>query len=105
MHFIQVIAVEDLLSIGRPTSTNNTNRTLFTFRPNDQDEPAPNRTDRNESILSDRMFVVKNLQVLDAGMEEFTCFLEADSMLPLVRQILRMIPCDLHRPECTPLGH
>ena len=80
-----------------PTSTNDTNGVLVLLHPNDQDQPSSNRTDGNEAILEHRMLVVKDLQIVDARLKEFAGFFETDAVLSLVREILRMVPRDLHR--------
>jgi len=42
------------------------------------------------------MLDIKNLDVVDAGLKQLAGFLETNAMSPLVREVLRVIPRELH---------
>jgi hypothetical protein len=67
-----------------------------TLRPDHQDEPAPDWTDRDESIFRHGMLVVKDLEVIHTRLEQVARFEEPDAMLPLIRPVLCRVPLDLH---------
>jgi len=66
------------------------------FRPNDENETAPDWTNCDESVLGDGVLRIKDLEVVVAGPEECAGFFEADFVFSLVREILRFIPHYLH---------
>jgi len=43
------------------------------------------------------MVVIKNLEIVNARVEQCTGFFEADTVLLLIRKILGTVPLDLHR--------
>src|SRR4029078_7504362 len=56
----------------------------------------PNWSDRNEAIFRARMLLIKDLKIVYARTKQLTCFGEANTMLPLIRAILAIVPRELH---------
>jgi hypothetical protein len=83
-----VSEVKGLLTSCCPSSADDPDEVLIALSPDDQHEAAPNRPDRNESILGDRMLLVVNLEVVDFRSKKLGGFVKTDSMLSLVREVL-----------------
>jgi hypothetical protein len=96
MHFFQMSGVQHSLVMRRPSRADDANDLVVTFRPNDHDDSLSDRADRDETILDQRMLAVVNLEIVDARPKELSGFFEADAVAALIRQILRIVPRDLH---------
>ena len=88
--------IETALVRCRPTSADDSNDVVVALRPNNQNQTASNRSDRNEPIFVERMLVVKNLEVVDERTKQLRRFLETDAMLSLVGETFGVVPRDLH---------
>ena len=87
------------------TCTDDANRLLVTLGPNDEDDAARDRSNRDETILVMGVLFVKNLEAVGARKEQSSCFLKGHSMLLPVRTILRLVPDYPHRDQDgTPLA-
>jgi hypothetical protein len=83
-------------ALGRPMSADDPHRLLVPFGVDDENEAGSQRTDSDEAVLLVRMDLVEDLQIVLSTGEEGTRFLEGDTVLPLVHNVLGLIPDDPH---------
>lgn len=70
----------------------------------DDYEAAIDWADRDESVLSLGMVVVKDLQILSTRFEELPRLRERQAVLLLVAEILLVVPLGIHKPGAEPLA-
>jgi len=86
-----------LLASGRPARRDDPHDVAVTFGPDNHDQPAPNRSDRDEAILDVGMVVIEVLEIVDTRAEQLTGLLEGDAVVFLVGKILGTVLGDPHR--------
>lgn len=88
--------VKSLLALVSPASTDDASRLVVALSPHDKNQTTCNRANREETILSLRVGLIEDLEVVAASGEQLLGLLEGDAMLSLICEILGLVPFDSH---------
>jgi hypothetical protein len=91
-----VRAVQHLLAVVGKSGAKDSDSAFFSFRVDDDHEPAIDRPDGEEPIFEFRMPLVEDLEIVDPGLEEPLGLREGQTVLSPVAPVLRRIPLELH---------
>jgi hypothetical protein len=91
-----VRAVQNLLAFVGHSGAKDSDSAFFTFRVDDDHEPAIDGPDGEEPIFEFRMLRIEDLEIVDTRLEEPLGLREGQTVLSLVADVLRRIPLKLH---------
>jgi len=94
-----VQAVQSPLALGGQSGSDDPDQAVLWLREPDDDEPATDGPDRDESVLGFRVFRVEELEVVDAGFEEPPRLRERQPVLPLVEDVFGIVPLEVRARE------
>ena len=81
---------------ARPTSADDTDDVLILLGPHDEHEALFEWSDGDEPLLEVGVRVIVELEIICSRCEEPLCLLEGNAVLSSVREVLVLIPSDLH---------
>ncbi len=93
------------LASGRRPSADDSQNILVFFGPHDQYDTSVHGHERDEPLFILRMTLVGEFQIVHPRREEPTRLLEGEPVLGYVGAVLRLIPCDFHVQQYTPLTY
>jgi hypothetical protein len=91
-----VRAVQNLLAFVGHSGAKDSDSAFFSFRVDDNHEPAIYGPNGEKSIFEFRMLRIEDLEIVDTRLEEPLGLHEGQTMFTLVADVLRRIPLELH---------
>ena len=93
---IHLRAVQSLLALVGQPGANDSDEVFFSFRVDDNHEPAIDWTDGDEAVFEFRMLCVEDLEILGARLEEPLSLRERQTVLALVAEVFRIVLLEVH---------
>lgn len=90
----EILAEECLLGARRPACADDPNDVFVTLGPDDEDEAATDWSDGDEAFFEVGVRFVEYFEAIDPRCEELAGFLERDTVVFLVGEVLGMVPGD-----------